>query len=158
MKRRVFNRNNPTRRDQTSTIFSLVTMVPSSSPEIEHTFSHEPDELRSEYDNRYSLVAQSLASCNTVLYIINIVCSFHLIYVIWFYESVDARKNCFSINESQIHFYFVPLGINFLELIFSNKVSAITFPLYMNHFSFLWKSSIKKWVNIQREITFVIHK
>lgn len=39
-----------------------------------------------------------------------------------------------------INFYFVPLGINFLELIFSNKVSATTFPfLYKSLFIFTKK-------------------
>lgn len=62
-------------------------------------------------------------------------------YVTWFYESVDARKNyVFPSQILNINFYFVPLGINFLELIFSNKVSATTFPfLYKSLFIFMEK-------------------
>lgn len=62
-------------------------------------------------------------------------------YVTWFYESVDARKNyVFPSQMLNINFYFVPLGINFLELIFSNKVSATTFPfLYKSLFIFTKK-------------------
>lgn len=41
--------------DQTLTIFSLVTIVPSLVM-IKHTFSHEWDELRSEYDNHTVLL------------------------------------------------------------------------------------------------------
>lgn len=54
---------------------------------------------------------------------------------------MDARKNyVFPSQILNINFYFVPLGINFLELIFSNKVSATTFPfLYKSLFIFMEK-------------------